>query len=135
MLLTLGQIAERTGISYGTMVRYAKLHEAKIPSEGMGRKKRYPPAAVKVFEQLREETKRGRPVRTGTDSPNAGEEHQELRGQDYTHFLVGIVDKDRKLIADLRNEIVMMMELLMMIKKSIAQQIDTLASSCPGVYK
>jgi len=63
VLLTLGQIAERTGISYGTVVRYAKLHGAKIPSEGTGRKKRYPPAAVKVFEQLREETKRGRPVR------------------------------------------------------------------------
>jgi hypothetical protein len=140
VLLTLGQIAERTGISYGTLVRYAKLHEAKIPSEGTGRKKRYPPSAVKVFEQLRERTKRGRPLGAGADSTSSEEhEFQEVKGKDYTLFL-GLVDEDKELIAGFRKELALTTELLLLIRKSIAFKIDGLgklikeaASTAPGL--
>lgn len=59
-LLTLTKIAEETGISYPTLVRYVKLHGKRIPSEGTGRSRRYHPEAIEVFKQLRAESPRGR---------------------------------------------------------------------------
>ena len=59
-LLTLTEVADRTGISYPTLVRYVKLHEDRIPFEGAGRKKRYHPEAVQVFQEIRSESPRGR---------------------------------------------------------------------------
>lgn len=59
-LLPLTQIAEETGISYPTLVRYVKLYGDQIPSEGSGRKRRYYPEAVEVFKRLRAESPRGR---------------------------------------------------------------------------
>lgn len=38
-----------------TAQRYKKLYQGRIPSEGEGRKQRYPAAAVKVFNQLKRE--------------------------------------------------------------------------------
>ncbi|MDX1999907.1 MAG: hypothetical protein SF066_19495 [Thermoanaerobaculia bacterium] len=58
--LTLTTIAERTGISYPTLVRYSKVHAAELPSRGTGRSRRYAPAAVEVFLRLRSESPRGR---------------------------------------------------------------------------
>lgn len=58
--LTLTAIAERTGISYPTLVRYSKVHAAELPSRGTGRARRYAPAAVEVFRRLRSESPRGR---------------------------------------------------------------------------
>ena len=54
-LLTLGEIARRTNISMATAQRYKKLHQDRIPSEGEGRKQRYPVAAVKIFKELKKE--------------------------------------------------------------------------------
>jgi predicted DNA-binding transcriptional regulator AlpA len=62
-LLTLTEVGKRTGLSYPTLARYLKLHGDRIPSEGEGRKRRYPPRAVHVFLQIRRQTKRGRPSR------------------------------------------------------------------------
>jgi DNA-binding transcriptional MerR regulator len=59
-LLPLTAVAEKTGISYPTLVRYVKLHGARIPSEGKGRSRRYHPEAIEVFKQLRSESPRGR---------------------------------------------------------------------------
>lgn len=59
-LLTLTEIGERTGISYPTLVRYAKLYLDRIPHEGEGRRRRYYPEAVEVFQQIRSESPRGR---------------------------------------------------------------------------
>lgn len=58
--LTLTAIAEQTGISYPTLVRYSKVHSAELPSRGTGRARRYAPAAVEVFRRLRSESPRGR---------------------------------------------------------------------------
>lgn len=64
-LLTLTEIGERTGISYPTLVRYVKLHGDEIPSEGEGRRRRYYPEAVAVFQRLRSESGRGRKPKGG----------------------------------------------------------------------
>ena len=54
-LLTLTQVAESTGISYPTLLRYVKLHGKRLPSVGRGRRRRYRAEAVPVFQQLRSE--------------------------------------------------------------------------------
>lgn len=58
-LLTLMQIRDKTGISYPTLVRYVKLFSKRIPSEGEGRRRRFLPGAIEVFQQLRGESRRG----------------------------------------------------------------------------
>lgn len=64
-LLTLTKIAEETGISYPTLVRYVKLHGDRIPFEGTGRSRRYHPEAIGVFQELRSESSRGRGRKKG----------------------------------------------------------------------
>jgi hypothetical protein len=59
-LLSLAEIAEETGISYATLRSYAIKYGDEVPSEGSGRSTRYPRAAVKVFQRLRQESKPGR---------------------------------------------------------------------------
>jgi excisionase family DNA binding protein len=59
-LLTLTEISKRTGISYPTLVRYVKLHLRQMPHEGSGRRRRFHPEAVEVFNRLRSESGRGR---------------------------------------------------------------------------
>ncbi len=60
VLLTLTEISRRTGISYPTLIKYVKQHSKRIPHKGTGWKRRYPPEAVAVFNQIRSESKRGR---------------------------------------------------------------------------
>lgn len=62
-LYTLIEIAEKTGINATTLSRYATLYADRIPCQGEGRKRRYPPEAIVVFRQLREEglSRKGRP--------------------------------------------------------------------------
>lgn len=64
-LYTLTEVSKATGISMPTLQRYKNLHQDRIPSEGEGRKQRYPRAALAVFKKLREENlkKRGRPAK------------------------------------------------------------------------
>ncbi len=71
-LLTLTKIAEETGISYPTLVRYVKLYEDRIPHEGKGRSRRYHPEAVGVFKQLRSESPRGRRKKKAAPSSGQG---------------------------------------------------------------
>jgi len=65
-LLTLTKIAEETGISYPTLVRYVKLYKDRIPHRGSGRGRRFLPEAVEVFKQLRAESPRGRRKKKGS---------------------------------------------------------------------
>jgi hypothetical protein len=70
-LLSLSEIGRRTGISYPTLVRYVKLHGVRLPHRGSGRSRRFLPAAVPIFEQLRRESRRGRPPRAVTAARGA----------------------------------------------------------------
>ena len=59
-LISLAEVSRRTKISYPTLLRYQKLHGERIPSHGKGRKRRYPEEAVRVFEEIRSGSRRGR---------------------------------------------------------------------------
>ena len=59
-LLTLTAIGQQTGISGPTLQRYLKLYGDRIPHEGEGRKRRYHPEAVAVFNEIRSQSRRGR---------------------------------------------------------------------------
>lgn len=59
-LLTLTAIGQKTKISGPTLQRYLKLHGDRIPHEGEGRKRRYHPEAVAVFNEIRSQSRRGR---------------------------------------------------------------------------
>jgi hypothetical protein len=67
--LTLGDVGERLGIPYPTVARYASQFEDRIPHEGKGRARRFPPAALEVFERIRRESKPGRPRKREAPGP------------------------------------------------------------------
>ena len=54
-LLTLGEVARRAGVSMATALRYKKLYQDRISSEGEGRRQRYRVAAVKEFKAFKNE--------------------------------------------------------------------------------
>ena len=54
-LLTMSEVSRRTGISMPTLQKYKKEHQDRIPSEGEGRKQRYPLSALPVFQKLKQE--------------------------------------------------------------------------------
>ena len=75
-LLTLTEVANRTKISMPTLQRYKKLYQNRIPSEGAGRKQRYPESAIPVFLELKKENigRRGRPRKNAPPAPTAAKE-------------------------------------------------------------
>ncbi|MEM6456925.1 MAG: helix-turn-helix domain-containing protein [Acidobacteriota bacterium] len=72
-LYTLTDISRITNISMPTLQRYKKLHQDRLPSQGIGRSQRYLPAAIEVFKQLKEENigRRGRPRKADDAEPLA----------------------------------------------------------------
>jgi DNA-binding transcriptional MerR regulator len=72
-LMSLSEVARRTGISMPTLLRYKKNFAARIPSSGKGRTQRYPEAALAVITQLKAENlaKRGRRRTAGSAQPAA----------------------------------------------------------------
>ena len=62
-LYTLTEVSKKSGISMPTLQRYKRLYQERIPSEGEGRKQRYPHSALKVFNEIKKENigRRGRP--------------------------------------------------------------------------
>jgi DNA-binding transcriptional MerR regulator len=72
-LLTLSEVSKRTGISMPTLQRYKKLYQERIPSQGEGRKQRYPEDSLPVFEEIKKENigKRGRPRKSASAKPKA----------------------------------------------------------------
>jgi len=73
-LLTLTEVAEKTGISMPTLQRYKKNYQNRIPSVGKGRRQRYPAEALPVFEQIKEENiqRRGRPPKKASAKRSGG---------------------------------------------------------------
>jgi predicted site-specific integrase-resolvase len=67
-LLTLTEISQKTGISYPTCINYVKRHLDRIPHVGTGRRRRFPPEAVTVFRELRNQSRSGRRKGTATSS-------------------------------------------------------------------
>src|SRR5258707_12345765 len=71
-LYTLSEVSQHTGISMPTLQRYKKTYQGRIPSQGQGRKQRYPEHALPVFEELRTENagRRGRPRKDAAAAPS-----------------------------------------------------------------
>lgn len=63
-LYTLTEIGKMAGVSMPTMQRYKKDYQGRIPSQGEGRKQRYPEEAVKVVRQIKNENIAGRVARS-----------------------------------------------------------------------
>lgn len=106
-LLTLTEISKRTKISYPTVSRYVKLFLDRIPHEGSGRKRRFPQEAVKVFEQLRRESRPGRPK---SSQAKAGRGRRGGRASDAA--LMARLTKLEKSQADLRKQLSTVVKLL-----------------------
>ena len=82
-LLTLSEVSNRTVISMPTLQRYKKEYQNRIPSEGKGRKQRYPESALPVFEEIKKENiaRRGRPRKgRGGGKAKAGRPTGSRRG-------------------------------------------------------
>lgn len=81
-LLTLSEVSKRTGISMPTLQRYKKEYQNRIPSEGKGRKQRYPESALPVFEEIKKENiaRRGRPRKGGGRKAKVGRPTGSRRG-------------------------------------------------------
>jgi predicted DNA-binding transcriptional regulator AlpA len=79
-LLTLTEISKRTGISYPTLVRYVRLYADRLPSEGIGRARRFYSQAVDVFRQLRSESPRGGRRKRGGGAKRAASSNGRRRG-------------------------------------------------------
>lgn len=60
-MLSLVEISERLDIPYPTLARYASQYGDRIPHQGKGRGRRFPPEAIEVFQQIRKESRPGRP--------------------------------------------------------------------------
>src|SRR6187397_459492 len=73
-LLTLSEVAKRTGISMPSLLRYKKRFQDRIPAVGKGRKQRYPETALAAFEAIKTDNlkRRGRPKGSGSGSAGKG---------------------------------------------------------------
>jgi hypothetical protein len=54
-LFTLTEMAERTDISLASLSKYVKDHPERIPSELVGKMRKFPSAAIPVFQQIKSE--------------------------------------------------------------------------------
>jgi len=70
-LLTLSEVAKRTGISMPSLLRYKKRFQDRIPSFGQGRKQRYPERALGAFQAIKKDNlkRRGRPKGSVSKGP------------------------------------------------------------------
>jgi len=73
-LLTLSEVAKRTGISMPSLLRYKKRFQDRIPAVGKGRKQRYPETALAAFEAIKTDNlkRRGRPKGSGSGGAAKG---------------------------------------------------------------
>ncbi len=73
-LLTLSEVAKRTGISMPSLLRYKKRFQDRIPAVGKGRKQRYPETALAAFEAIKNDNlkRRGRPKGSGSGRASKG---------------------------------------------------------------
>lgn len=120
-LLPLTQIAEETGISYPTLVRYVKLHGDRIPSEGEGRSRRYHPEAVQVFQEIRSESSRGRKKKSSGGGAGGGGTRARTRSGDGGGDIGKRVESLEKAQASLEKQI---RELIKQVKKPLKVTIN-----------
>ncbi|MXX74650.1 MAG: hypothetical protein F4Y77_04495 [Holophagales bacterium] len=80
--MTLGEVAGRAGVSMATALRYKKLYQDRISSEGEGRRQRYRVAAVREFKAFKNErsTKRRGAGRKKTATQAAGTQARGAAG-------------------------------------------------------
>jgi DNA-binding transcriptional MerR regulator len=60
-LMSLRQAAKEAGISYQTALRYVREQLGRIPHQMVGKRRKFPPEAVKAIQAIRQETPGGRP--------------------------------------------------------------------------
>lgn len=116
-LLPLTQIAEETGISYPTLVRYVKLYGDQIPSEGTGRKRRYHPEAIEIFKRLRAESPRGRRKKADRDRAPAARRAPAAGGGDLGRRVASLEQTQAGLEREIR-------ELVKQLRKPLKVTID-----------
>jgi DNA-binding transcriptional MerR regulator len=77
LIYSLKDIERKTGISYPTLILYAKEFADQIPTLGSGRTRRYPAEAVAVFQEIFSKRRPGRKLgaawRGLNASPTEGE--------------------------------------------------------------
>ena len=61
---TLPQVADYTGIPYPTLARYVSQYGDRIPHVGKGRQRRFSVKSILRVQQIRKETRPGRPPNT-----------------------------------------------------------------------
>ena len=70
-LLTLGEVAQRAGVSIPTAQAYKRKYQDRLPSVGSGRTQRYKTSAVAVFKKLRAENAQNRGRKRGNQAASA----------------------------------------------------------------
>ncbi|MEO8504613.1 MAG: hypothetical protein ABI609_12005 [Acidobacteriota bacterium] len=95
-LLSLNEIGRLTNISYPTLLRYVATYLPELPHEGEGRRRRFLPSAVAVFQRLRAESRRGRKP-SAAPTPRASNDAAILR------WLEQIGNTQLEIVKQLRN--------------------------------
>ena len=54
-LYTLTEVSQRTDISLASLSKYVKEHPGRIPSEVVGKMRKFPPEAIAIFQQIKRE--------------------------------------------------------------------------------
>lgn len=54
-MYSLGELAEVSGIAYGTLTAYLRAYPGRVPSQQVGRGRCFPAAAIDVLQQIRKE--------------------------------------------------------------------------------
>lgn len=65
-LFSLLDVKKETGISYPTLIKYARDFADQIPAVGQGRHRRYTVEPIKVFERIYAERKTGSAASSAT---------------------------------------------------------------------
>jgi hypothetical protein len=109
-LLTLSEISRITNISYPTVSRYVKLFLERIPHVGAGRVRRFPSEAIAAFQQLRSESRPGRPRKSAAKAaPSKSAGKGAARTEVDLHARLKALEKSH---ADLSKQLAAVVELL-----------------------
>ena len=108
-LMPLTQVAEAAGVSYPTAQNYVKKHLDRIPHEGKGRTRKYPPAAVDAVKAIYQENAAkygGGGGATGTPKPKRSSSRRSKGGRAKASGasdakLASVLDRLEKRIASL----------------------------------
>ena len=97
LIYSLKDIERKTGISYPTLILYAKEFADQIPTLGSGRTRRYPAEAVAVFQQIFSKRRPGRKRGAAWRGLNASSPD----GADATPPPLQLAEEDRELMRTL----------------------------------